>query len=88
VLLNELPVGSVAVVRAVHDGPTHEGRRLREIGLLPGTRIRVERRAPLGDPTVYEVRSTRMALRKEGAALVVVDEIVEPAQQREPGRLR
>jgi Fe2+ transport system protein FeoA len=27
----------------------------------------------MGDPTVYEIRSTRLALRNRGAALVDVD---------------
>lgn len=71
--LSELPVGAEAIVRSVELGPSGEGRRLQEIGFVPGTRVRVERRAPMGDPTVYEIRSTRLALRNRGAALVNVD---------------
>ena len=71
--LSHLPVGAVAVVRRVEPGPAGEGRRLREVGIVAGTRIRAERRAPLGDPTVYEVRATRLALRRSGADLVEVD---------------
>ena len=71
--LSELPVGAQAIVRSVELGPSGEGRRLQEIGFVPGTRVRVERRAPMGDPTVYEIRSTRLALRRRGASLVDVD---------------
>lgn len=71
--LSQLPVGSVAVVRAVETGLAGQGRRLLEIGFVPGTVVRVERRAPLGDPTIFEIRSTRLALRREGAELVEVD---------------
>ena len=75
--LSELPVGAEAVVVGVDLGPSGEGRRLQEIGFVPGTPVRVERRAPLGDPTVFEIRSTRLALRRRGAALV---EVVLPTE--------
>jgi Fe2+ transport system protein FeoA len=71
--LSELAVGSEAVIRRVEPGVSGEGRRLQAVGFVPGTRVRVERRAPLGDPTVYDIRSTRLALRQAGAALVEVD---------------
>lgn len=71
--LSQIPVGSVAVVKSVDLGVSGQGRRLLEIGLVPGTVVRVERRAPLGDPTVFEFRSTRLALRREGADLIEVD---------------
>jgi Fe2+ transport system protein FeoA len=74
-LLSDLPVGAAAVVRAVEPGPVGEGRRLRDLGFVPGTLVRVERRAPLGDPTVYELRSTRLALRREAASLVRVEPV-------------
>ena len=76
--LSELPVGAEAVVRGVDPGHAGEGRRLQEIGFVPGTRVRVERRAPLGDPTVFEIRSTRLALRRRGAELVEVELRAEP----------
>ena len=70
--LSDLAIGSVAEVVEVADGARGEGKRLREVGFVPGTTVMVERRAPLGDPTVYLVRSTRLALRREGAALIEV----------------
>lgn len=76
--LSQLPIGATAVVRSVAPGPGREGRRLLEIGFLPGTAVRAERRAPLGDPTVYELRSTRLALRRAGAELVEVDLLDDP----------
>jgi Fe2+ transport system protein FeoA len=55
------------------------GTRLEHIGFLPGTRVRVERRAPMGDPTVYELRGFRVAVRRESAELVEVDEVLDGA---------
>ncbi len=66
---------------SVDPGSDGQGRRLASIGFVAGTTVRVERRAPLGDPTVFELRSTRIALRREGAALVAV----APIEPTAPG---
>jgi Fe2+ transport system protein FeoA len=71
--LSELAIGTEAIVRSVDVGSFGEGRRLQEVGFVPGTRVRAERRAPMGDPTVYVIRSTRLALRSQGAALIEVE---------------
>ncbi|HTY26687.1 MAG TPA: FeoA family protein [Mycobacterium sp.] len=71
--LSDASVGTEVLVMAVEPGDAGQGRRLEDLGFVVGTRVRVERRAPLGDPTVYELRGTRIALRSEGAALVMVD---------------
>jgi ferrous iron transport protein A len=54
------------------DTTTPVGRRLTDLGLLPGTEVRVVRRAPLGDPSVFELRGYRLCLRREDAARVQV----------------
>jgi len=69
--LADLPPGSVAVVASVDvSGPI--GRRLLDLGFVPRTEVRVVRRAPLGDPLEYEVRSTRLCLRRTEAARIRV----------------
>ncbi len=45
-------------------------RRLLDLGLIPGTSVRVAYRSTLGDPTAYRVRGTTIALRSEQAALI------------------
>lgn len=47
-------------------------RRFRELGLLPGTLIRVIRLAPLGDPIEIAVGASLLSLRKEQAELITV----------------
>lgn len=47
-------------------------RRLEDLGFVPGTRVRALRRAPLGDPTLYEVRGTQLCLRRSEALRVRV----------------
>lgn len=48
--------------------------RLQEMGLLPGTEIKIMRKGPLGWPLEINVRGYRLALRKEDADLVYLED--------------
>ena len=69
--LAELAPGSTAVVERV-DLSSPIGRRLLDLGFVPRTRVKVLRRAPLGDPVVYELRGTQLCLRRSEALRVRV----------------
>ena len=70
--LSELAVGASAVVREFPKaGATFV--RLREMGLLAGTRVTVVRTAPLGDPLELKIRGTHLTLRKAEAEHVIVE---------------
>ncbi|MFB3816290.1 MAG: FeoA domain-containing protein [Candidatus Methylomirabilales bacterium] len=72
--LNTLQPGEEARVLSISwrcRGP--ERRRLMDLGVLPGTRIRAEMRSPTGDPTAYRVRDALIALRAEQAELIRVE---------------
>lgn len=71
VSLADLAPGSAGVVHSV-DGDGALGRRLLDLGFVPGTAIAVVRRAPLGDPVEYELRGARMCLRRTEAARIRV----------------
>ncbi len=71
VSLAELPLGACGVVEGVFAKPPI-GERLRDLGFLPKTRVRALRRAPLGDPTVFELRGYRICLRVAEAASIRV----------------
>ena len=64
--LDELPIGESAVVHRVAC-QRRVGRRLMEMGLLPGTRIEMVRRAPLGDPLEVRLRGYLLSLRRAEA---------------------
>ena len=49
--------------------------RLREMGLLPGTRLTLVRTAPLGDPLEIEVRGYRLSLRRGDADSILVEPV-------------
>jgi ferrous iron transport protein A len=70
--LSDAPVGATVVITSIEDGLHGRGRRLEDLGFLPGTTVRVERRAPLGDPVLYQLRGVRMAIRLADADLVRV----------------
>lgn len=70
--LSELAVGATAVVREFpKSGPAFV--RLREMGLLAGTRVTLVRTAPLGDPIEIKIRGYHLTLRKSEAEHVVVE---------------
>jgi Fe2+ transport system protein FeoA len=69
--LAELRPGATGIVIDIEQtGPV--GKRLMDLGLLPNTPIKVLRRAPLGDPSVYELRGYRLCLRRVDAARVSI----------------
>jgi ferrous iron transport protein A len=85
--LCDASVGTTVVVRSVDRGAAGQGRRLEDLGVIEGTLVRVERRAPMGDPTIYEVRHARLAMRRADAALVQVLSYVEEAGDEDDGAL-
>lgn len=69
--LASLAPGETADVSRV-DTARPIGQRLVDLGFVPGTRVRVIRRAPLGDPVTYEVRGSRLCLRRSEARQIEV----------------
>ena len=49
------------------DLPSEDARRLMELGFLPGVRITAGPSAPGGDPRVFQVDGSEIALRRETA---------------------
>jgi Fe2+ transport system protein FeoA len=70
--LSELRVGDVAAVIGFAAGNRGYRARLMAMGLTPGTRFRLKRVAPLGDPVEIEVRGFSLSLRRAEAEVVQV----------------
>jgi ferrous iron transport protein A len=69
--LDQIPKGhSVRVLAVAGDDPI--ARRLNDLGIREGTLIEVLRRAPLGDPTVFELRGYQLCLRQTESQRVQV----------------
>ena len=65
--LLHLRKGDHAILEHI-DLPEDEARRLMELGFLPGARITVGQSAPGGDPQVFQVDGSEIALRRTTAA--------------------
>ena len=69
--LVDLPLGQHAEVVSI-DCERRLSRRVMEMGLLPGTRVRVVRVAPLRDPIELRVRNYSLSVRRAEAAKITV----------------
>jgi ferrous iron transport protein A len=49
------------------------GRRIREMGLVPGTEITIKQRAPLNDPVALRVLDGTLTLRNNEADFIEVE---------------
>lgn len=77
--LSDLPVGGEALVYALAPsciGP--ERRRLLDLGVVPGTRIRCEFASPFGSPRSYDIRGALIALRDHQAERILIHSPVPP----------
>ncbi len=71
--LTNLPIGARAKVVAVN-GNSPITRRLMEMGIVPGVSVRVVKSAPFGDPLEIRVRGYHLAMRKNEAEAIEVEQ--------------
>lgn len=76
--LDHVLPGGIGIVKRV-GGERAFRRRLMELGLLPGTEVRVVRVAPLGDPIELKVRGCSLSIRAAEAQGISVEPL-ESAQ--------
>jgi ferrous iron transport protein A len=69
--LVDLRRGEAGIVDRL-DLPADDARRLMELGFLPGTRVTAGQSAPGGDPRVFQVDGSEIALRSETAKLMKI----------------
>ena len=74
--LNQLKTGSSGIITAVGgDGPLR--CRLLDMGLIPHTRVTLQKVAPMGDPIEIMVRGYELTLRVEEAWKIEIKEAGE-----------
>jgi len=72
VTLAEIDLHELVVVKHV-GGERAFRRRLMELGLVPGTKVSVEKIAPLGDPLELRARGCTLSIRAAEARAVDVE---------------
>ena len=61
--------GTIARIKVVGE----MGRRIRDMGLVPGTEIKIQGRAPLYDPVALRVMGATLTLRNNEADYIEVE---------------
>ena len=69
--LVHLRKGDAALLETI-DLPADDARRLMELGFLPGTSVTAGQSAPGGDPRVFQVDGSEIALRRATAAHLTI----------------
>ncbi len=72
--LVDIQAGCEAVIVKIRGGGAIR-QRLLDMGVTRGTKVKVERHAPLGDPIEISVKGYLLALRGEEAAEIFVEEV-------------
>lgn len=78
VCLRRMQVNQKGTIKSV-GGQGEMGRRIRDMGLVPGVDIQVVGRAPLNDPVALRLRDFTLTLRNNEADHIMVE--TEDGQQ-------
>ena len=70
--LDKLPIGVSAVVTRV-GGEGALRCRLLDMGIIPGTKIMIQKVAPMGDPIELRLRGYELSIRLEDARNIEVE---------------
>jgi len=68
----DLEIGQSAVICGYRGGGSSYRSKLLSMGLTRGTKIRLKKVAPMGDPVEIEVRDFSLSLRKSEAGVLML----------------
>lgn len=70
--LDQIEKGETGLVKSV-EGDGKVRRRLFDMGVTPGAKVVLRKKAPLGDPIEVTIRGYELSLRKVEACLVNIE---------------
>ncbi len=70
--LNEIPIGKSGIITSV-GGEGALRLRLLDMGLIPKTKVTVQKIAPLGDPIEIMIRGYELTIRIADAQMIEVE---------------
>ncbi|THB64328.1 MAG: ferrous iron transport protein A [Desulfovibrio sp.] len=76
ICLRELQLGQKARLVSI-DAQGELGRRIRDMGLVPGSEVEVVGRAPLKDPVALRIKDFTLSLRNNEADHILVEVVDE-----------
>ena len=72
--INDLKIGGSGVISTVGgEGPLR--LRFLDMGLIPGTKVTLQKVAPMGDPIQIHLRGYELTIRREDAAKIALREV-------------
>lgn len=73
--LSDIAVGSTVVIKSFENNDIF--LKLMEMGCVPGELIKVEQKAPLGDPIAITVSGYNLSLRLDEAQNIFVEDVAK-----------
>lgn len=70
--LRELQIGQLSIIKTV-DSSGEMGRRIRDMGLIPGAEVEIIGKAPLRDPVALRLGGFTLTLRNNEADCITVE---------------
>ena len=80
--LDQLEVGGSCLIRQVGNQRGAVKRRLVDMGITPGTVVKLVKVAPMGDPLEVSLRGYELSLRREDAAQITAEPITDAEAAR------
>ncbi len=73
--INDLKIGQSGVISVVGgEGPLR--LRFLDMGLIPGTKVTLQKVAPMGDPIQIRLRGYELTVRREDAQRIQLGEVL------------
>ena len=74
--VDDLKIGESGVITTV-GGEGALRLRFLDMGLIPGTKVRLQKVAPMGDPIQIHVRGYELTIRRDDARMITLQEVTE-----------
>lgn len=74
--INDLQIGQQGIISAV-GGEGALRLRFLDMGLIPGTKVLLQKVAPMGDPIQIQVRGYELTIRREDAKMIGLQEVIK-----------
>ncbi len=79
--IKDLKIGEYGIIEHIH-GEKELRHHLLDMGLVPGTTLKLMKRAPLGDPIEIRIRGYELTLREDDAKHIYITQIEEPVMEK------